>query len=68
MAPLLIPGLPGATELIVAVMVLAVYIRLPAAGMVLIYNYLDGKRGYEKRISELERQVETLESELSETD
>jgi hypothetical protein len=66
MALLLIPGLPGATELIVMVVVLAMYVGLPAAGMILIYNYLDGKRGYEKRISELERQVETLESELSE--
>ncbi|MDQ2073767.1 hypothetical protein ACODNH_09975 [Haloarcula sp. NS06] len=65
MALLLVAGLPGATELIVMVMVLAVYIGLPAAGMILIYNFLDGKRGYEKRISELERQVETLESELS---
>jgi hypothetical protein len=68
MALLLIPGLPGTTELIVAVMALAVYIGLPAAGMVLVYNFLDGKRGYEKRIAELERRVETLESELSETD
>jgi|GEM_PF-1658781 hypothetical protein len=66
MALLLIPGLPGATELIVMVVVLAMYVGLPAAGMILIYNYLDGKRGYEKRISELERQVETLESESSE--
>jgi hypothetical protein len=66
MALLLIPGLPGATELIVMVVVLAMYVGLPAAGMILIYNYLDGKRGYEKRVSELERQVETLESELSE--
>jgi len=66
MALLLIPGLPGATELIVMVVVLAMYVGLPAAGMILIYNYLDDKRGYEKRISELERQVETLESELSE--
>ncbi|EMA20886.1 hypothetical protein [Haloarcula argentinensis] len=65
MAFLQIPGLPGATELILMVIVLAVYIGLPAAGMILIYNFLDGKRGYEKRISELERQVETLESELS---
>ncbi|MHC3379254.1 hypothetical protein [Haloarcula sp. H-GB5] len=62
---LLLIGLPGATELIVMVMVLAMYVGLPAAGMILIYNFLDGKRGYEKRISELERQVETLESELS---
>lgn len=65
MALLLVAGLPGATELIVMVMVLAMYVGLPAAGMILIYNFLDGKRGYEKRISELERQVETLESELS---
>ncbi|WP_058993731.1 hypothetical protein [Haloarcula sp. CBA1127] len=63
---LLLVGLPGATELIVMVMVLAMYVGLPAAGMILIYNFLDGKRGYEKRISELERQVEALESELSE--
>ncbi|NLV13097.1 hypothetical protein [Haloarcula argentinensis] len=62
---LLIIGLPGATELIVMVMVLAMYVGLPAAGMILIYNFLDGKRGYEKRISELEGQVERLESELS---
>jgi hypothetical protein len=66
MALLQIPGLPGATELILMVIVLAVYIGLPAAGMVLVYNFLDGKRGYEKRIAELERRVETLESELSE--
>ncbi|MFU1781050.1 hypothetical protein ACM16X_06700 [Haloarcula japonica] len=66
MALLLVAGLPGATELIVMVMVLAMYVGLPAAGMILIYNFLDGKRGYEKRISELESQVETLESKLSE--
>ncbi|GGK58169.1 hypothetical protein [Haloarcula sebkhae] len=65
MALLLLIGLPGATELIVMVMVLAMYVGLPAAGMILIYNFLDGKRGYEKRISELEGQVERLESELS---
>ncbi|WP_424001805.1 hypothetical protein ACOZ4I_00115 [Haloarcula salina] len=59
-------GLPGATELVVMIVVLAMYVGLPAAGMILIYNFLDGKRGYEKRISELERRVETLESELSE--
>ncbi|KAA9399492.1 hypothetical protein Har1130_00100 [Haloarcula sp. CBA1130] len=63
---LLLPGLPGATELLVMGMVLALYVGLPAAGMILIYNFLDGKRGYEKRISELERKVETLEAELSE--
>lgn len=63
---LLVPGLPGATELLVMVIVLAMYVGLPAAGMILIYNFLDGKRGYEKRISELEGQVETLESKLSE--
>ncbi|EMA34182.1 hypothetical protein [Haloarcula japonica] len=66
MALLLVAGLPGTTELIVMVMVLAMYVGLPAAGMILIYNFLDGKRGYEKRISELESQVETLESKLSE--
>ncbi|GCF13860.1 hypothetical protein Harman_17950 [Haloarcula mannanilytica] len=66
MALLLIPGLPGATELVVMVVVLAVYVGLPAAGMVLVYNFLDGKRGYERRISELERKVEALEAELSE--
>ncbi|EMA03792.1 hypothetical protein SAMN05443574_102391 [Haloarcula vallismortis] len=66
MVLLLIPGLPGATELLVMGIALALYVGLPAAGMILIYNFLDGKRGYEKRISELERKVETLESELAE--
>ena len=66
MVLLLIPGLPGATELLVMGMALALYVGLPAAGMILIYNFLDGKRGYEKRISELERKIETLESELAE--
>jgi len=66
MALPLVAGLPGATELVVMIVVLAVYVGLPAAGMVLVYNFLDGKRGYEKRVSELERRVEALESELSE--
>ncbi|WP_336336317.1 hypothetical protein [Haloarcula brevis] len=68
MALPVVAGLPGATELVVMVVVLAVYVGLPVAGMVLVYNVLDGKRGYEKRVSELERRVEALESELSEED
>jgi hypothetical protein len=63
MALPIVAGVPGATELVVMVVVLAVYVGLPAAGMVLVYNVLDGKRGYEKRIAELERRVEALESE-----
>ena len=59
-------GLPGGPELIIALLVFAGYLVLPVLLIVVVYNFLDGKRGYEKRISELERRVEELENDHAE--
>lgn len=61
--PLLQPGLPGGPELLVVLLIGAVYLVLPVLLIVVVYNFLDGKRGYEKRITELERRVEDLEDD-----
>lgn len=42
-----------------------VYLLVPVSGVVAIYNFLDGKRGYEERIAGLERRVEQLEDDRS---
>lgn len=63
MVPLFVPGAPGGPELLILLFVSVFYIGIPLLVMVGVYNYLDGKRGYEERISRLERRVEELESE-----
>lgn len=62
MVPLFFPGGP---ELIVILFMLAFYLGIPILVIVAIYNFLDGRRGYEKRITVLEQAVEELEDEQS---
>lgn len=62
MVPLFLPGGP---ELIVILFMLAFYLGVPILVIVAIYNFLDGRRGYEKRITALEQAVEELKDEQS---
>ncbi|RDI69812.1 hypothetical protein [Halopelagius longus] len=64
MVPLFVPGLPGGPELLIVLLMVAMYVVLPVLGIVAVYNFLDGKRGYEERITRLERRVAELEDEL----
>ena len=59
----LFPGIPGGPELLVVLVMLAFYVVIPVLVIVAINSYLDGKRGYEERITALERRVEELENE-----
>ncbi|RQG90937.1 hypothetical protein [Natrarchaeobius chitinivorans] len=63
MVPLFVPGVPGGPELLVILVMLVFYLVIPILVIVAIYNFLDGKRGYESRITALEERVEELESE-----
>lgn len=63
MDPLFVPGLPGGPELLIVLLMFVVYFLVPVLGVVAIYNFLDGKRGYEERITSLERRVEELEDD-----
>ncbi|MEY7851898.1 hypothetical protein AB7C87_22155 [Natrarchaeobius sp. A-rgal3] len=63
MVPLFIPGVPGGPELLVILVMLLFYIAIPIIIIVAIFNFLDGKRGYEQRIEALEQRVEQLENE-----
>ncbi|MFC6825118.1 hypothetical protein [Halopelagius fulvigenes] len=60
--PLFVSGLPGGPELVVPLLMLTMYVVLPVLGII-VYNFLDGKRGYEERITRLERRVTELEGE-----
>lgn len=62
MVPLFVPGGP---ELLIVLLVFGLYIAVPLLVVAGVYNYLDGKRGYEERISQLERRVDDLENERS---
>ena len=53
--PLLQPGLLGGPELLMILLLGAVYLVLPVLLIVVVYNFLDGKRGYQQRIADLER-------------
>ncbi|RQG95302.1 hypothetical protein [Natrarchaeobius oligotrophus] len=63
MVPLFVPGAPGGPELLVLLTMLVLYLAIPILIIVAIYNFLDGRRGYERRISELERRIDELERE-----
>lgn len=63
MVPLFVPGLPGGPELLIVLLMGAMYLVLPILVIVAVYNFLDGKRGYEERITRLERRVAELEDE-----
>jgi len=64
--PLFQAGLPGGPELVLLLLVVAVYLVLPVLLIVVVYNFLDGKRGYQQRIADLERRVEELEDDRAE--
>ncbi|GGN93394.1 hypothetical protein [Haloarcula pellucida] len=55
----------GFTELVRMLVLLVMYVGLPTLLIVVVYNYLDGKRGYEERIAGLEQRVAELEQEQS---
>lgn len=63
MIPLFVPGFPGLPELIIAFLIFGLYLVIPILLIVIVYNFLDGKRGYEERITQLEQRVERLENE-----
>jgi hypothetical protein len=56
-------GIPGGPELVVILLLLLLYVGLPVLLIVVVYNFLDGKRGYQQRIADLERRVEELEDD-----
>ena len=56
-------GIPGGPELVVLPLLLLLYVGLPVLLIVVVYNILDGKRGYQQRIADLERRVEELEDD-----
>jgi hypothetical protein len=56
-------GIPGGPELVVLPLLLLLYVGLPVLLIVVVYNFLDGKRGYQQRIADLERRVEELEDD-----
>ena len=56
-------GIPGGPELVVLPLLLLLYVGLPVLLIVVVYNFLDGKRGYQQRIADLERRVEDLEDD-----
>lgn len=62
MHPLVAP-VPGGPELLVLLGMALIYLTVPLLIVVAVYNFLDAKRGYERRISALERRVEELEDE-----
>ena len=71
MVPLALPpvlqfvGLPGGPELLIVLLMLLLSVVVPLLVIVAVFNYLDGKRGYEERITALERRVAELEDERS---
>lgn len=65
MVPLFIPGVPGGPEILILLFLFVLYIAIPLLVIVAVFNFLDGKRGYDRRIEALERRVERLEDERS---
>lgn len=61
-----VPGAPGGPEIVILLFILVLYVAIPLLIIVAVYNFLDGKRGYEKRIAALEDRVERLETDRSE--
>ncbi|MGM0590580.1 MAG: hypothetical protein ACQETI_02945 [Halobacteriota archaeon] len=60
MIPLQVPGGP---ELLIILLIFGLYLAVPILLIVVVYNFLDGKRGYEERIAALERRIDELENE-----
>lgn len=65
MITLFVPGGMGPPELFILLFMAVFYVGIPLLGIVAVFYYLDGKRGYDERISTLERRVEELEDERS---
>ncbi len=63
MLPLFGPGVPGLPELLIAFTRFGLYLVNPVLLIVAVYDFLDGKRAYEERITSLERRVRMLEGE-----
>lgn len=63
MNPLFVPGGLGDPELLIVLVMLVFYLAIPILVIVAIFYFLDGRRGYDQRISQLERRVEELENE-----
>jgi len=57
MVPLQIPGLP---ELLIVVFVFGFWLVVPAFVAFVVYQFMDGRNGYEERIAELEDEVAAL--------
>lgn len=65
MIPLFIPGGMGPSELFILLFMAVFYIGIPLLIIVAVFYYLDGRRGYDERITALEQRVEELEDERS---
>jgi hypothetical protein len=63
-ASLLQIGLPGGIEILVLLLLLFIMILVPAVVFYVVYRFVSGRTNYEARISELEREVESLRKEL----
>lgn len=61
----LFPGIPGFPELMIMLLMSLLYFAVPILIIVAVYNYLDGKRAYDERITELEQRVAELEDRQS---
>ena len=54
---------PGGPELLLILLLAVFFLGIPLLLIVGVYEYLDRKRGYERRIAALERRVDELEEE-----
>ncbi|MDG5819588.1 hypothetical protein [Natronococcus sp. A-GB7] len=54
---------PGGPELLTILLLAAFFLGIPLLLIIGVYEYLDRKRGYERRITALERRVDELEEE-----
>ncbi|ELY59248.1 hypothetical protein C491_07901 [Natronococcus amylolyticus DSM 10524] len=54
---------PGGPELLVVLLLTVFFLGIPLLLIIGIHEYLDRKRGYERRIAALEQRVDELEEE-----
>jgi hypothetical protein len=57
MVPLQIPGAP---ELLIAILALGIQLAIPAFVAFVVYQFMDGRNAYEERIAALEDEVARL--------
>ena len=55
--------IPGGPELLSVLLLTVFLLGIPLLLIIGVYEYLDRKRGYERRITALERRVDELEEE-----